>query len=119
MDEAESLCDEIVIMDQGKIIEQGVASKSHSEELTSGLLNFFSWPMMILSGVWFSLEGAHPVVQQISSVLPLTHILQAARAVITDGASLSDVQDHLYVLAAMSIFFLILGSKMFDWGAER
>jgi len=96
-----------------------IAAKSHSEELTGGLLNFFSWPMMFLSGVWFSLEGAHPVVQQMADFLPLTHILQAARAVMTDGASLSDVQNHLYVLAAMSVVFLILGSWLFDWGAER
>lgn len=96
-----------------------IAAKSHSEELTGGLLNFFSWPMMFLSGVWFSLEGAHPVVQQMANFFPLTHMLQAARAVLTDGASLSDVQNHLYVLAAMSGVFLLLGSWMFDWGAER
>ncbi len=96
-----------------------IASKSHSEELTGGLLNFFSWPMMFLSGVWFSLEGAHPVVQQMADFFPLTHILLATRAVMTDGATLSEVQNHLYVLAAMSGVFLILGSWMFDWGAER
>ena len=96
-----------------------IAAKSHSEELTGGLLNFFSWPMMFLSGVWFSLEGAHPVVQQMADFFPLTHVLLAARAVMTDGATLSDVQNHLYILAAMSGIFLILGSWMFDWGAER
>ena len=96
-----------------------IAAKSHSEELTGGLLNFFSWPMMFLSGVWFSLEGAHPVVQQMADFLPLTHMLQAARAVMTDGATLSDVQNHLYILAGMSGLFLLLGSWMFDWGVER
>ncbi len=96
-----------------------IASKSHSEELTGGLLNFFSWPMMFLSGVWFSLEGAHPVVKQLADLFPLTHILKAARAVITDGSGLLDVQHHLYVLAAMSGIFLLLGSWLFDWGAER
>ncbi len=96
-----------------------IAAKSHSEELIGGLLNFFSWPMMFLSGVWFSLEGAHPIVQQIASFLPLTHMLQAARAVLTDGASLADVQHHLYVLAGMTGSFLLLGSWLFDWGAER
>jgi len=96
-----------------------IAARSHSEELTGGLLNFFSWPMMFLSGVWFSLEGAHPVVQQMADFLPLTHMLQAAREVMTDGATLADVQQHLYVLAGMSGVFLLLGSWMFDWGAER
>lgn len=96
-----------------------IASRSHSEELTGGLLNFFSWPMMFLSGVWFSLEGAHPVVQQVASFLPLTHMLQAIRAVLTDGASLVDVQPHLIILAGMTGGFLLLGSWLFDWGAER
>jgi len=96
-----------------------IASASHSEELVGGLLNMVSWPMMFLSGVWFSLEGAHPYVQQAASAFPLTHILQAARAITTDGASLGDIQIHLYVLLVMSVVFLALGSWLFDWGSER
>jgi len=96
-----------------------IASRSGSEEFTGGLLNFASWPMMMLSGVWFSLEGAHPIVQQAAQIFPLTHILEAARAVMTDGAGLLDVRDNLIVLAVMTIVFLALGSWMFSWGSER
>ena len=35
-----------------------LASRGTSEEFTTGILNFISWPMMFLSEVWFSLEGA-------------------------------------------------------------
>ena len=96
-----------------------IASKSSSEEFTGGLLNFASWPMMMLSGVWFSLEGAHPFLQQFAQIFPLTHILEAARAIMTDGASLMDVSYNLIVLAIMSMVFLLLGSWMFNWGCER
>ncbi len=96
-----------------------IASRSSSEEFTGGLLNFASWPMMMLSGVWFSLEGAHPIVQNIAQIFPLTHILEAARAIMTDGASLTDVSGNLLVLLAMSIVFLAIGSWMFNWGSER
>ncbi|WP_196140550.1 ABC transporter permease [Aliikangiella sp. G2MR2-5] len=96
-----------------------IASRSSSEELTGGLLNFASWPMMLLSGVWFSLEGAHPVVQKIAQIFPLTHILEAARAVMTDGAGLMEIKDNLLVLLVMTIIFLFLGSKLFNWGSER
>ncbi len=96
-----------------------IASKSHSEEFTGGLLNFASWPMMMLSGVWFSLEGAHPWLQKFAQIFPLTHILEASRAILTDGASLADVSNNLILLATMSIVFLLLGSWMFNWGAER
>jgi len=96
-----------------------IAAKSHSEELTGGLLNFASWPMMFLSGVWFSLEGAPDTVHKIAEFLPLTHMLQAARAVMTDGATLAQVQNHLYILGGMTVVFLLIGSWMFDWGSER
>ena len=96
-----------------------IASKSTSEEFTGGVLNFASWPMMMLSGVWFSLEGAHPILQKFAQIFPLTHILEAARSIMTEGATLSDVSSNLIVLASMSIVFLVLGSWMFNWGAER
>jgi len=35
-----------------------VASRGISEEFTSGILNFITWPMMFLSEVWFSIEGS-------------------------------------------------------------
>jgi len=96
-----------------------IASRTHSEELAGGLLNFFSWPMMFLSGVWFSLEGATPIVKKLADFFPLTHMLKAARAVMTDGATLADVQGHLWVLVAITIVSLGLGSWLFDWGSER
>lgn len=96
-----------------------IASKSHSEEFTGGLLNFASWPMMMLSGVWFSLEGAHPLLQKFAQIFPLTHILEASRAILTEAAGLADVSHNLIVLASMSLVFLLLGSWMFNWGTER
>ncbi|MGB0495602.1 MAG: ABC transporter permease, partial [Kangiellaceae bacterium] len=96
-----------------------IASISHSEELVGGLLNMVSWPMMFLSGVWFSLEGAHPILKQIAAAFPLTHILNAARSITTDGANLVDIQTSLYILLAMTVTFLSLGSWIFDWGSER
>lgn len=96
-----------------------VASRSKSEELIGGLLNLSSWPMMLLSGVWFSLEGAPNGVKVFADFLPLTHLVAGARKVITEGATLVDISYHLTVLAGMSILFLILGSYLFSWNTER
>jgi ABC-type multidrug transport system permease subunit len=92
-----------------------VASRLSSEELAGGLLNLITWPMMLLSGVWFSLEGTNPVMQKIAQALPLTHIVDAARAVMTEGAGLADVAPQLVVLALMSAAFLAIGSLIFRW----
>ena len=96
-----------------------VASRSKSEELIGGLLNLTSWPMMLLSGVWFSLEGAPSAIQTFSNFLPLTHLVSGARKIITEGASLADISFHLWCLVAMCSLFLILGSALFSWNTER
>jgi ABC-type multidrug transport system permease subunit len=92
-----------------------VASRLSSEELAGGILNLLTWPMMLLSGVWFSLEGTNPVVRKIAQVLPLTHLVDAARAIMTEGAGLADIAPHLLVLTLMSAVFLSLGSLIFRW----
>ncbi len=92
-----------------------VAARVKSEEMAGGLLNLFSWPMMFLSGVWFSLEGLHPWVQKLALLFPLTHITQAARDIMMDGAGLMVIMPHLLALLAMSIIFLLLGVRLFRW----
>jgi len=96
-----------------------VASRSKSEELIGGLLNLTSWPMMMLSGVWFSLEGAPDGLKVLADFMPLTHLVAGARAIITEGATLSDISFHVNILLVMSAVFLILGSYLFSWNTER
>jgi ABC-type multidrug transport system permease subunit len=92
-----------------------VASRTSSEELANGLLNMMSMPMMFLSGVWFSLEGAAPWMRWLAEFFPLTHLTRATRAIMLDGAGLADVSLELGVLAATSAVFLALGAKAFRW----
>ena len=92
-----------------------VAARISSEEVANGVLNLFSWPMMFLSGVWFSLEGAHPLMQKFSLLLPLTHVTEAAREIMIDGAGIVDVSDHLLVLGVSSVVLLFIGARIFQW----
>ncbi len=92
-----------------------IAARVTSEELAGGLLNMINWPMMLLSGVWFSLEAAGPLVQQAARIFPLTHILDASRAIMFDGATLVDVRSNLAALALMAAVFLTLGARVFRW----
>lgn len=92
-----------------------VAARVTSEELAGGLLNLVSWPMMMLSGVFFSLEGSPKILQWVSQAFPLTHMLSAARAVMLDGATLTMIAPDLLLLCAMSVVFLGLGAIGFRW----
>ncbi|APZ42130.1 ABC transporter permease [Acidihalobacter ferrooxydans] len=92
-----------------------VAARFRSEEVAEGILNLITWPMMLLSGVWFSLAGLNPWVQKLAQLLPLTHVLEAARAVMLDGAGFGVIAPHLLILAGMSAVFLALGALSFRW----
>ena len=91
------------------------ASRLKSEELASGLLNLVTFPMLIFSGVFFSLEGSPQILQSFSRVLPLTHFVEASRAVMLDGAGFLEIAPHLLFLAAVSAVLLFLSSLMFRW----
>lgn len=95
-----------------------VAARFTSEELASGILNVITWPMMLLSGVWFSLEGSAEWVQWLARLFPLTQMLEAARAIMLDGAGLADVAPQLLFLSLTSALFLFLGAAFFRWRAD-
>ena len=92
-----------------------VAARVSSEEVANGVLNLFSWPMMFLSGVWFSLEGAHPLMQKLALLLPLTHVTEAAREVMIDGVGILGIADHLLILGVSSLLLLFIGARIFRW----
>lgn len=92
-----------------------IASRGTSEEFANGLLNFITWPMMFLSEVWFSLEGAPRWVRAFSEILPLTHLLSGVRKIMNDGAALADVQFELVVLTGFTVMFLLVGASLFSW----
>ncbi|MBM5811780.1 MAG: ABC transporter permease [Gammaproteobacteria bacterium] len=95
-----------------------VAARITSEELANGVLNLLSWPMMLLSGVWFSLEGAPGWLRIAAEALPLTQLLNAARAIMLDGAGLADILPRLAALAAMAALFLSIAAAGFRWRAD-
>lgn len=92
-----------------------VAARIANEELANGLLNATTWPMMMLSEVWFSMENAAPWLQNLSLVFPLTHMTKAARAVMLDGAGFVEILPHLVYLLLLTLVFLLLGARLFRW----
>jgi len=91
------------------------ASRTASIEVAGGVLNFLTWPMMLLSGVWFSLEGADPWIHTVAQLLPLTHFVDGARAVMIDGATLASLWPQLAAMTAMTLLFMAISAAAFRW----
>ncbi|ESQ16414.1 MAG: hypothetical protein N838_26530, partial [Thiohalocapsa sp. PB-PSB1] len=89
-----------------------VAARLHTEELANGLLNLLSWPMLLLSGVWFSMEGTSPMAQALSKLMPLTHLVDAARAIMIDGAGVLDILPQLALLLGIGALLLVSAARL-------
>lgn len=91
------------------------ASRLKSEELAGGLMNFLTFPMMLMSGIFFSLEGTPAPLQAFSRIFPLTHYIDASRQVMLDGVGFLTVWPSLVFMAGATLLFLLLASFLFRW----
>jgi ABC-type multidrug transport system permease subunit len=107
----------IAVMGALSLIALGltIAARFSSDELVGGVLNLMTWPMMLLSGIWYSLEGSPHWVRLLAQVFPLTHVLSAARAVMIDGAGFVQVAPDLAYLGITAFAFLAFGAWSFRW----
>lgn len=92
-----------------------VASRTTSKEFADGVLNLFSWPMMIFSGMWFSLEGAPSWLMAFAYSLPLTHLVESTRKIMLEGAVLSELWFNVFSMAAFSAVVFLLVAFLFKW----
>ncbi len=91
------------------------SSRIKSEEVGGGVINLIIWPMMFLSGIFFSLEGTPKAMQAASKIFPITHFIEGARKIMLDGAGLIDIANNLFVLIAATIIFLVISAFLFKW----
>ncbi len=95
-----------------------ISARVNSEELAGGLLNMVTWPMMVLSDVFFSMEGSPPAILAFSKLLPLTQLMQASRAIMLEGAGLAEVLPQIASLSVMTLVFLFCGAYWFRWRGD-
>lgn len=92
-----------------------VASRARTTEGVSGIMNATSFPMWVLSGVFFSYhtfpEAFHPFIR----ALPLTAFNDAMRAVMNDGLPLLATVGPLAVLVAWGVASFLLALAIFRW----
>ena len=92
-----------------------VACRLRSEEMADGILNVMSWPMLLLSGVWFSMEDTNVLARLVSEFLPLTHLVNATRGIMVDGHGIAEVALEMGILFSMSAVFLTIAARAFRW----
>lgn len=92
-----------------------LASRMKSEEVSNGVLNLLVFPMMLLSEVFFSLEGAPEWIRQTAQFLPLTPLIDGARKIMLEGAGLLDLLPQVGILGALAVICTLAAARLFRW----
>ncbi|MFO0947587.1 MAG: ABC transporter permease [Planctomycetota bacterium] len=92
-----------------------VASRAKTVEAVSGLMNLVMLPMWMLSGIFFSSKRFPEAIQPIIKILPLTPLIDALRAIMQEGAPLTDQFSRLAILAVWGTVSFFLALRWFRW----
>jgi ABC-2 type transport system permease protein len=92
-----------------------VSSRAQNPETVTGLMNLVMLPMFMLSGVFFSSTRFPQALRPVVSLLPLTALNDALRAVLVDGATLAAQGAPLLVLIAWGAIGWLVGLRVFRW----
>jgi ABC-type multidrug transport system permease subunit len=92
-----------------------MASFARNVEVYNGIANLVFLPVMLLSGVYFSLDAAPVWLQRGAELSPLASLLKALRAVFNDGASLFSQWSDLALLAGWTAVLFALAVRRFRW----
>jgi ABC-2 type transport system permease protein len=107
----------LVVFGTATFIAMGFALSSFAStvETYGAVSNLAFFPMMLLSGVYFRLDGAPQWLQKAVLVLPLSPFIRALRAVYNDGATLQGHLAGLAILAAWAALSFAFAVKRFRW----
>jgi ABC-type multidrug transport system permease subunit len=92
-----------------------VSSHTSNTEVGNGLINFVIFPMMILSGIFFSYHNfpdwSLPFIQS----LPLTMLADGVRSIFNEGAGYREIILPALILTAEGFVLFAAGLRIFKW----
>jgi|HubBroStandDraft_3_1064219.scaffolds.fasta_scaffold00548_7 ABC-2 type transport system permease protein len=92
-----------------------LAGFAETVETYGAISNLVFFPMMLLSGAYFRLDGAPRWLQSAVYVLPLSPYLRMLRGVFNDGATLAGQGAGLAVIGVWGLLSFALAVKRFRW----
>jgi len=107
----------VMTLGTGCFMAFGFALSSFAEtsEGYAAISNLVFLPLMLLSGVYFTLDAAPTWLQHAVAALPLAPFIRALRAVFNDGAGLAGHGAGLAIVAAWGVAAFLLAVRRFRW----
>ncbi len=92
-----------------------MSSRTANPRVGNGLINAITFPMTLLSGVFFSYhhfpDWAIPIVRK----LPLAMLADSIRSIFNEGAGFAQVAIPAFALAVMGVVCFYAGMRIYKW----
>lgn len=92
-----------------------VSSHTSNTEVGNGLINAIVFPMMVLSGIFFSYHNFPDWSIKVIQILPLTMLTDGIRSIFNEGAGFREVIFPIIILTSIGSIFFTTGLKIFKW----
>jgi ABC-2 type transport system permease protein len=87
-------------------------------ETAASYANLITFPMLFLSGIFFSMDNAPAWLRPITNVLPLSYLVDALREPMTFGNGLSAIWGDLAVLLLTFVIAMAIAIRFFRWDSR-
>lgn len=91
------------------------SSRASNSQIANGVINAISFPMMMLSGIFFSYHNFPEWATSIIRYFPLTLLADSIRATFIEGASLSLAILPSTILAVFGFITFAIGIRIYKW----
>jgi len=92
-----------------------VSSRTANPRAGNGLINAVTFPMMLLSGIFFSYNHFPEWSIRFVKLLPLTMLADSMRSIFNEGAGFAEVGVPALILAAVGVVFFAAGMRIYKW----
>ncbi len=86
-----------------------------NENQAAPLANIIVFPMLFLSGTFFPRFGMPEWLQKVSSLLPLTPIIDGIRMIATEGRHLWQIGPQIGLIAIWAVIIYAIAFRVFRW----
>ena len=91
----------------------GVALLVRDEGGLAAMLNFFTQPLLLLSGILLPLTFAPAIIRTIANINPFSHVVDATRALFNGSMTDASILPAFGLMIVMAAVFIVWASRMF------
>ncbi len=92
-----------------------IASFAPTEDAANGMTSVVQFPLMFLSGIFFSIDQMPEGLQAVARLVPLTYLADALRQTMVDGTAFSPLWVCAIVLVAWLVGCFLVAARFFRW----